>query len=155
MKWFTNVHNMDELKATYRELVKKHHPDCGGNVADMQEINVEYDKLVERFSRSENDFTDDQHNAAEEAEAYRDIINALINFPGLQIEICGCWIWVSGNTYAAREILKQQGFSWANKKKMWYWHRPEDTIGKHRTATMEQIRSKYGSEVERLHRLKQ
>ena len=32
MKYFTNINTLDELKAAYRRLSLKHHPDCGGEV---------------------------------------------------------------------------------------------------------------------------
>lgn len=138
---------MEDLKTTYRELTKQHHPDCGGSIADMQEINNEYSELVKRFANSETTTADDEHNAAADAETYRDIINALLHFSGLQIEICGTWIWVSGDTLPARSALKELRFMWASKKQMWYWHRPEDTAVNHKTWDMEQIRNKYGSQV--------
>lgn len=40
----------------------------------------------------------------------------IINF-NINIEICGSWIWVSGNTYGCKTELKQNGFHWASKKK--------------------------------------
>lgn len=36
----------DLLKARYRELAKRHHPDRGGSVAKMQELNVAMDVLT-------------------------------------------------------------------------------------------------------------
>ena len=50
MKWFKDVTTIEELRKLYRELSRKHHPDNGGNVSDMQEINAEYDAIFARFS---------------------------------------------------------------------------------------------------------
>ncbi len=44
-KYFKDVNMLEELRKQYKELLKKHHPDNGGNVSDMQEINAEYDQL--------------------------------------------------------------------------------------------------------------
>lgn len=44
-KNFKNVISFENLKAQYRELLKANHPDNGGDVERMQEINVEYDAL--------------------------------------------------------------------------------------------------------------
>ena len=50
MKWFNPVpKTLEELKRQYRTLAMKHHPDCGGNTADMQSINAEYDTLFEQL----------------------------------------------------------------------------------------------------------
>lgn len=44
MKYFSNCRSLDELKAEYRRLTLKHHPDVGGDVETMKEINTEHAK---------------------------------------------------------------------------------------------------------------
>lgn len=44
-KYFKNITSFDELKAQFRELLKKNHPDNGGDSEAMKEINCEYDAL--------------------------------------------------------------------------------------------------------------
>lgn len=46
MKYFKNVANVKELKAEYKKLARKHHPDMGGDVEVMKKINEEFDFLV-------------------------------------------------------------------------------------------------------------
>lgn len=86
-----------------------------------------------------------KYNMAED-EMLRNVINSIINL-NIDIEICGSWIWVSGNTYGCKTELKQNGFHWANKKKMWYWHNPEEQVMGNGKATIDDIRNKYGSQV--------
>jgi len=45
MKYFAEVHTLDELKKKFRRLAMLNHPDVGGDTATMQEINAEYDRL--------------------------------------------------------------------------------------------------------------
>lgn len=45
MKYFTNCKNLEELKKEYRRLAMIHHPDRGGDVEIMKEINNEYDTM--------------------------------------------------------------------------------------------------------------
>ena len=47
MKYFTNCKTLDDLKAEYRRLAKRHHPDLGGDKATMQAINAEYETRFE------------------------------------------------------------------------------------------------------------
>lgn len=47
-KFFKDVRTIEELKAQYKKLAFAHHPDRGGNTADMQQINNEYDELLKR-----------------------------------------------------------------------------------------------------------
>lgn len=44
-KYFKSVKSYDDLKNQYKKLLKANHPDNGGNVETMKEINVEYDAL--------------------------------------------------------------------------------------------------------------
>lgn len=45
MKNFKNINSIEELKNQYRALIKANHPDNGGKVEKMQEINAEFDAL--------------------------------------------------------------------------------------------------------------
>ena len=39
---------------------------------------------------------------------------------GIEIEVCGSWVWVSGDTKPHKERLKALGFCWHSKKHCWY-----------------------------------
>jgi hypothetical protein len=141
--YFTECRTLDECKREYKRLAMLHHPDKGGDTATMQEINNQYDQIIRNpffgFSK-----------ANEEAKAdfiqFPEIINQIIHLD-INIEVCGNWIWLSGNTYACREELKKIGFFFAPKKAMWYW-RPRDFKSTNKDPKdMEFIRSKYGSDV--------
>lgn len=45
MKHFKNIKSYDDLKTQYKALLKANHPDNGGDLEAMKEINVEYDAL--------------------------------------------------------------------------------------------------------------
>ena len=45
-KWFKKDSSLDELKHEYRKLLKKYHPDHGGDTKTAQEIINEYEKLI-------------------------------------------------------------------------------------------------------------
>jgi curved DNA-binding protein CbpA len=140
MKYFTNIKTIEELKKAYKRLAMQHHPDKGGTTEQMQEINAEYEKMFNLIKSG-------QTNATEEnSEDFIEVVNAIINCIGLEIEICGNWIWVSGDTYTHKETLKKNGFRWAVKKRMWYW-RPAGYVKKTKKQySMEEIRKMHGSE---------
>lgn len=141
---------VEELKKMYRKLAFKHHPDMGGNVEDMKRVNAEYDELFARLKNTHTaadgtEYTTTE-STAETAADFREIIEKLIKIPQINIELCGRWIWISGNTYAAREELKAAGCKYASKKKMWFWHFEDDASRPHKAVSMERIREIYGSE---------
>lgn len=152
--WFEGCSNLQALKERYKELAKAYHPDLNPAAGDeaMQQINAQYDELVKRLSRVSSDgrteaTAEEARSAYDLAMQYREIIAQLINLSGLNIDLCGAWLWVSGDTYEHREALKAAGLRFASKKKMWYW-RPEEAAchKSRRNTTMRDIRRKYGSE---------
>lgn len=148
MKYFTNINTLDELKAAYRRLSMKHHPDRGGDTATMQEINAEHDELFERLKKQHNASADEFHQTTETPEEFREIIELLLRLEGLTVELCGSWLWIGGDTRQHKETLKAAGCHWSNNKKLWYWHHAEEGRKWRRgKATMSDIRTKYGSQV--------
>jgi hypothetical protein len=149
--FFDKCRNLVELKAEYKRLAMKHHPDMGGDVEIMKAVNAEYDAAFERLKRYPMDSeepTKTHQNSAEVAEDFKKVIDALIRIKGIEIELCGSWLWIGGDTYPVREELKAAGCRWQKDKRKWYWHPPEKHVGySKRRASMSYIRSKYGSQL--------
>ena len=154
MTYFKNVNTIEELRRQYRDLLKKFHPDNGGSEEATKDINNEYEQLFKMLKNrheskaagadNSSSYEDMKYNF-EEDEKLREVLQKIINFSGITIEICGTFIWVSGNTYQYKKEFKEFGFFWASQKKQWYW-RPETYIKKSRKPlSMEDIRSYYGS----------
>lgn len=155
-KYFENISTLEELRKQYKELLKLHHPDNGGNLEIMQEINTEYDRMFKILKdRHENNYSSDKsstntdYNSMKydfaEDEKLREMLNKIIQFDNIDIELVGAWIWLSGNTYAHKKDLKELGFKWASQKKMWYWHSEIFKKKSRKTLSMDDIRNYYGS----------
>lgn len=147
MAYFTNVQTLEELRKEYKRLVKQNHPDNGGSLDAIKTINVEYEISFHLLENADAVSSNVKYNMKED-ELLRAVINAIINL-NIEIEICGSWIWVSGNTYSCKTELKSNGFHWASKKKMWFWHNPEEQVKSNGKTSMNDIREKYGSEIVR------
>jgi curved DNA-binding protein CbpA len=146
MKYFTHCTSLEDLKKEYRRLTMLHHPDRGGDTATMQEINNEHDELFKVLQHKHNTTHDEKHQSTETPEEFRNIVNVLLNLEGVSVELCGSWLWISGNTFAYKDTLKANGCRWSSTKKMWYWRHKEDSDYWSRgKKTIEQIRFKYGS----------
>ena len=145
MKYFKNVTTIEELRKRYRELLKQHHPDNGGDVSIMQEINAEYDRLFDVLSRSEN--TGGKTYTKEDDEEFRSVLDAISSF-NITVEIIGEWIWAF-DCFAYRDKLKELGFKFAPKKKAWTWHSNSKPYRRHHNGevSLDEIRDKYGSKT--------
>lgn len=151
-KFFTsNISTLEELRKQYKNLLKLHHPDNGGTKEASQQINNEYEQL---FSMLKAGYTHTGTENKESAkvdwteqtdEALREALQKIIHLEGIEIEICGSWIWVSGNTYQHKTKIKAAGYKWSKNKSMWYFHNGEYRRGSRKTYTMDDIRMKYGS----------
>lgn len=148
-RYFAECRTLNELKAAYKRLAMLHHPDRGGDLRTMQAINAEYDAMFERLKRAEADGDEPQANrTAEVAEDFRKVVDALLKLDGIEIELCGSWLWISGDTFAVKDQLKAAGCRWQRQKRKWFWHPPEARTGYgKRPATMGYIRAKYGSQL--------
>lgn len=158
MKYFKDVNTLETLRKEYKELLKKYHPDnANGSTEATQEINAEYDKLFktlkDRHSTATADSTDNsnasninnmKYDFTEDAKL-REILQKIVGVNGIDIEIIGSWIWVSGNTYLFKNELKANGFKWASNKRMWYWHSDNYQKKSRKSLSMEDIRDYYGS----------
>lgn len=156
MTYFKNVNTLEELRKQYKGLLKKYHPDnATESTKATQEINAEYDRLFKvlkdkhesrhtsetdgakaDFNKKYYDFSEDQ--------ALRDMLNKIIGFNGVTIEIIGNWIWCF-DSFGFRKELKELGFKYAGQKKAWYWHSEAFRKRSKKALSMDGIRSYYGS----------
>ena len=108
----------------------------------------EYDMFFNRFkNKHEQDNEQKEYKSTwyERSNEYTAIIDALINFENIEIELVGTWLYVTGDTRAIKDHLKELKVRWAGKKKCWYWH-PEGYVKKSkRTFSMEEIREMHDS----------
>ena len=147
MKYFKNCNTIEEVKKAYRKLAFRYHPDRqNGNEEIFKAINNEYEVALK--IAIENEKLNGNKNAEKEKvydDDFRKIINELIKHD-IEIEICGSFIWLGGNTYPIKEKIKEFGGKWSKSKKKWYiapkWWKPS---GKKYGKSMNEIRNTYGS----------
>lgn len=147
LQYFTMPSDYADFKAQYRRLAMRYHPDVGGSVEIMQIINAEYDYLFPKMKDSYNaeQRANNRPETHETPQEYKDIISALLNM-GVSVELCGTWLWISGDTKPHKDRLKSLGCTWSPKKQMWSWKPPQEYRRYNRTHSMAYIRTKYGSQ---------
>lgn len=147
MKYFANIKTLEELKREYKRLALENHPDRGGDVEVMKAINAEYDIMFNKVKDIHINAKGETYTKenTETPSEFKDIIDKLIRMEGLEIEIIGCFIWLSGNTRAHKDNIKALGFKWHSTKKMWY-KAPEDYRKRSKKKySIEEIRDMYGT----------
>lgn len=168
--YFKNVETLEELRRQYKTLLKKHHPDnIEGSTEATQAINAEYERIFNElkdkhdrnatYNKEDSTATyEDMKYNFEEDEKLREVLQCIISFTCINIEIIGCWIWIDGETYPYKNSLKSLGFKWAREKKKWYYHTESFRKRSHKKLSIDDIRSYYGStevETEKRRRLQQ
>jgi curved DNA-binding protein CbpA len=134
MKYFNSS---EDLKKQYRTWCKKLHPDHGGDPEAFREMMEEYQETQLHGFKKEAQ--------AQETELTAELERALkkiVTLEGLEIDLVGSWLWVSGETFSFKDILKEAGFKWASKRKKWYFSE-EKAKGKFK-GDFEQLKAHHG-----------
>ena len=147
MKFFEHVKTLDELRKEYRRLAMMYHPDKGGDTHLMQILNDQYERLSKKLINSNADFSESRKEYEQQvSEEIRDKLDRIIFIQGIEIEMIGSWIWITGNTFPVRDMLKREGFWFSHPKTAWYWHKGEYRKKNGKIQSMEEMRDFWGSE---------
>jgi len=140
------IKEVDDLKKQYFKLAKKYHPDMGGTTIQFQALQKDYEDLLKKLLAGSSLNSEQKTNEIIIDKAIRDIIDILISFENINIEVIGKWLWISGNTYPIKDILKGSGMFPIKKNNVFYWvYKGSDSKGKG-NMTIEEIKKKYGSQ---------
>lgn len=148
MRYFENCKTAEALKKAYHKAAARLHPDNGGNEADFKIMKAEYERMFERLKNIHENAAGETYekDTTETASAFADIIEKVVTFRGVEVEIIGTWIWLTGNTKEYKEAIKAAGFFWSKNKTAWYYNGDTDRKKKHRGYySMEGLRDKWGT----------
>jgi hypothetical protein len=157
-KFFSNCKTIQELKNHFRELVKIYHPDnrITGELQTMKALNLEYELAFEYIKTHPiNDQEKKSSYYANVNDGFREVLEKIIFIPDIFIEVCGSWLWITGETKQVKDILKNAGLWYAANKKAWYFKPANYKAKKHKAWDLNKIRDTFGSEtVEKQERTK-
>jgi hypothetical protein len=141
LNFFADCKTKEEARKLFLTLCLRLHPDKGGEHSRFIRMMDEY-KYVQHKLPNEADRKTTQ---AEEIQLST-MIEKLCKLKGLDLELCGCWLWITGETYNNKEKLKDYGFKYSKKKKSWYYFNGiEKNVKRRGRRSLEEIRNKFGS----------
>lgn len=147
LKFFENVTTLTELRKEYRRLAFIYHPDKGGDTVLMQILNDSYERLSEKLIKENVDFSEGRKEyEMQVSEEIRQMLDRIMFLKGVDIEVIGGWIWITGNTFAIRTTLKSLGFMFSHPKTAWYWHKGEYRKKNGKIQSMDEMRDFWGSQ---------
>lgn len=150
IKYFKDAKTVQQLRKIYVKLLKQYHPDNGGDLEICKIINTEYDYLLGRLPKgAAGENQEDQAMNDKDFEIdknLREMLNKIIRFAGIEIEVVGTWVWVDGNTYPYKDNLKEFGFQWSRNRKKWHWTPYAGGYKRGRKIDFDQIRAFYGAQ---------
>lgn len=119
----------EHVKALYRELAMKHHPDRGGDLETMKQVNAQYHAKLKSFdgatsysSETKREHTYKYDFDVEEALLVKIAELLALRMEGVTIAAIGTWVWIIGETRPHKDRIKALGCRWSNERTAWYWH---------------------------------
>jgi curved DNA-binding protein CbpA len=147
--------NLDAIKSAYKGLLKKYHPDINPDGLKFAQLITEAkDFLIKAhkegwFKESWSFASNAESTILNEME---EALSSLKGKNGLEVEICGTWLWIGGETKYWAKFLgglkhkdERKMFSYAGKKQKWFWKPADYKKRSRRVWEMDEIRNSFGS----------
>ena len=138
--------SIETLREAYRQHAVSLHPDQheptweAEYTKKFQAMEAEYEEILAGISGKEYK----QAKTSEDVEnAIKEMVNSVLEIPGIAVELCGTWLWITAPK-TANKALKKLHFRWSKTKKRWYW---AQNLGKGRRKaryTMPEIYARFG-----------
>ena len=130
---FEGCQTAQEIKNIFKILVKKHHPDLGGNPETMKEVNNEYHEALKvckmsGFTGFETNEEPKQYPFVYDSELETALQGKVISLlilsekAGFSISVLGSWIWIEDTKkedMETRQKLKDLKCTWNSKRSCW------------------------------------
>jgi hypothetical protein len=159
--YFAGLETPAEINRVYKTLSAVFHPDNGGDLETMQELNRQRSAALAALEQGETvtaeavqeipaaviGLPEKSQSTTSLTEALKSLIDKAQTVPGVHLELCGSWLWATGNTKPVKDDLKALGFRWSHNKAAWYWRDPSKPYFRRggRKYSMDEIRDKYDS----------
>lgn len=155
------IDSVETLRNEFKKLCFKLHPDKGGNETDFKNMQNEFEKILKSFSGKKQNYQEQNNQEQKEQNEFNysynsdfekelmNIIINLVNYSDLNLEVCGVWLWVTGDTKKHKDLLKSLNLRFHAKKLCWFFcdYNESKKTFRSKELDMNEIRIKHGSKV--------
>jgi hypothetical protein len=147
--FFKGFSTVEQIKTEYKRLARLHHPDLGGDLETMKDLNNQYEAALKKCNGQKSSGSDGkEHIYKYSDDVEKEIMDFIYKFlaldSGLSADLIGVWVWITGSeTKRYKEELKALGCRWNPSRGCWYF-RPDSCEGYSRGGSLEQLAAKYG-----------
>lgn len=146
--YYFKAKEIDPLRTELRELLKKNHPDKGGDAAKYAEILAEFELTEEELLAKNYPNQADFKREMQLSKDYFKLCELLLNIGDINAEIIGNFFWISGKGISQiDDILKKLNFHYSTKHRRYFID--VSRIGKEKKSgyrsTIEDIRQRYAT----------
>lgn len=137
---FFGCSSIDEVQLRFDELSKvfKDQDEI------LQILKTEYSTLMNVLGESKpSEIVKEKTSLSEKIKELQEKVKQ----EGLRLEIVGQWLWLSGATFAVKDLLRALDFRYSPNKKSWYWRSDENRSSNEKPIPLEMIREKYGTNL--------
>lgn len=144
----TGSAELASCETAYRRAAMKYHPDrAGGSLEMMQAVNEAIEAVRGWYADPDHAPLRDHDKPSGYGDMLAAAIAAVVELQGISIEICGSWVWITGDTKPHRAAFREAGYKWGAKKAAWYF-RPAGFRSKSRgNWSLDEIREFHGSQA--------
>jgi hypothetical protein len=143
--WFDACATVEEAKTLYRDLMKRYHPDLGGDAEVCKEVNAALDAwLADGMGRAfrEQERATGRGFAEDTPYVFADILARIVKMDGIgRIEVIGHWIYAF-DSFVAKDALRALGFWFSGTHKAWVFSGGSKR-GMRATCTTAQLHAKW------------
>lgn len=147
--FFSDCLTVDAVKKRYRILAFQHHPDRGGDLVTMQQVNRQYHAALKRCNLQAAHTEDGKEYTYRYDETVEESVVAVISslislkMDDVKILLIGTWVWIVGETKRYKDSLKSLGCRWHSGRSCWYFT-AKPYRGFYSKNGLESLAAKYG-----------
>lgn len=151
MGFFKDCQTVEEAKFLYKNLARKYHPDLGGDLEMMKQVNHEYDLFLAGKDGTTSQGTDGKsHTYKYDQELEQELMQVILDLLSLdmvnvEVTLIGLWVWIVGETKPYKDSLKSLKCRWNATRKCWYYRPPSLGYRPSSGANLDELAMKYGA----------